>query len=409
VRSPEDAPTFYDAPVEDATPHDGTFPDARMPSACDGAPGRSLSVLFVGNSQIDFWNMARLVSSLSESAPPGCPRIVGTKHTLGGANLRDLWERTDLASHIATGGYDAVVITESIDLADMRPPFPEHFEEYARRVVDATRATGSEPLFYATAYVETPTRFGFAEMADPQLALGAELGGPVATGGLAWLRAWERTPELDLYHPDRGHPGYLGSYLSALVLWGDSSRGEPHRANERTGHGLHRRALSRDQPRARGRAASGRRRGASRALRARARRAARTRRRHARSARPIAASQTAESSIHGARLRGTARHTQLTGSGEPLAPASARTDASTSGASPASASTAARRSSKTTSAKLSGSLNAPTLRVSSSQPSRPVPSRVADPSSSLTSIEKRNRAPAAKARSGIAARGIAIS
>jgi hypothetical protein len=220
VRSPEDAPTFYDAPVEDATPHDGTFPDARMPSACDGAPGRSLSVLFVGNSQIDFWNMARLVSSISESAPPGCPRVVGTKHTMGGANLRDLWERTDLASNIATGGYDAVVITESIDLADMRPPFPELFDAYARRVVEATRAAGAVPLFYATGYVETPTRFGFAEMADPQLALGAELGVPVATGGLAWLRAWERLPELDLYHPDRGHPGYVGSYLSALVLWG---------------------------------------------------------------------------------------------------------------------------------------------------------------------------------------------
>jgi hypothetical protein len=176
-------------------------------------------VLFVGNSQIDFWNMARLVSSLSESASPGCPRIVGAKHTRGGANLRDLWEGTGLEAEIASGGYDAVVITESIDLADMRPPFPALFDDYARRIVTAARAAGAEPIFYSTGYVETPTRFGFAEMADPQLALGAELGVPVATGGLAWLRAWERMPELDLYHSDRGHPGFVGSYLSALVIW----------------------------------------------------------------------------------------------------------------------------------------------------------------------------------------------
>ncbi len=211
-----DAVTSGDAVV----PDDAPFPLADAASAgCDGTPGRTIDVLFVGNSQIDFWNMARMVSSLSESAPASCARLVGTKHTMGGANLRDLWESSGLEAEIATGGHDVVVITESIDLADRRPEFPGLFDDYARRIVAATRAAGAVPIFYATGYVERADRFGFREMADPQIALGAELDVEVATGGLAWLRAWERMPALDLYHSDRGHPGFVGSYLSALVIY----------------------------------------------------------------------------------------------------------------------------------------------------------------------------------------------
>lgn len=188
------------------------------PEGCVGEPGRTLEVLFVGNSQIDFWNMARLVSSLSESAPAACPRIVGRRYTRGGANLRDLWD-AGLPGAIREGGYDVVVITESIDLADRRPEFPALFTDYATRIVEATRASGATPILFATGYVETPSRFGFREMADPQLALGAALEVPVATGGLAWLRAWEHDAAIDLYHSDRAHPGFVGSYLSALVIW----------------------------------------------------------------------------------------------------------------------------------------------------------------------------------------------
>lgn len=215
-----DAPAELDAHVEADAP-------IATASLCDGAPGRTLDVMFVGNSQIDVWNMARLVSSLSESAPPGCPRVVGRKHTRGGANLRDLWETTGLELDITDTTPDVVVITESIDLADSRPAFPALFIDYGTRVVEASRSVGARPIFYATGYVELPDRFGFTEMAEPQLALGEELDVEVATGGLAWLRAWEVDPSLDLYHSDRAHPGFHGSYLSALVIWATLMHASP--------------------------------------------------------------------------------------------------------------------------------------------------------------------------------------
>lgn len=224
-----------DAPI---VPRDaGT--DAR-PSPIDASPGpcgtwtgrRPIRTLFVGNSQIDFWDLAQLVSDLSASAPPDCPRIVGERFTSGGANLQELWEGTDsrgrhLSEVIALGAYDAVVIAESIDLVELRPPFPALFVEYASRIIDATRAAGGVPFLYATPYVERPDTTGFFVMADDQLALGAALGVRVAAGGLAWLRVWSERPGIDLYYVDRQHPGYRGSYVSASVIYATITGASP--------------------------------------------------------------------------------------------------------------------------------------------------------------------------------------
>jgi hypothetical protein len=208
---------------------DGTLPAESCPAWPSDRP---LRVLFVGNSQIDFWDLPRVVSSLSASAPSGCARIAGERFTRGGANLEDLRVEGDsrgrrLEDVLAEGAYDAVVLAESIDLVELRPPYPEQFEASARAIVEMVRAAGALPIFYATPYVETPTRTGFHEMADPQIALGAELDVPVAAGGLAWLRVWEERPEVDLYFDDRQHPGFHGSYVSALVIWRTITGGSP--------------------------------------------------------------------------------------------------------------------------------------------------------------------------------------
>lgn len=37
--------------------------------------------------------------------------------------------------------------------------------------------------------------------------------------GQAWLNAWRESPALPLYGPDGFHPGPLGTYLAALVVF----------------------------------------------------------------------------------------------------------------------------------------------------------------------------------------------
>ena len=210
-----------------------TAGDSDRPTGCGSALAAPIRALFIGNSQIDFWNMARLVSSLSESAGATCPRIMGERYTLGGANLRDLWEQPlpdgrRLPTTIGSGDYDVVVITESIDLAEFVPaPFPAQFVDYATRIIEASRAAGATPILYASPYVERVDRRGFHAQADPQIELGRALGVAVATGGLAWLRVWEELPTVDLYFRDRQHPGWKGSYISALVIYSTITGASP--------------------------------------------------------------------------------------------------------------------------------------------------------------------------------------
>jgi hypothetical protein len=233
--TPDGAATLDDAHVTSTDAAIGGA-DAGAPSdvgVCRAWPTSTIEVLFIGNSQIDVSNLPAVVSELSRSAPSGCVRIVGERFTLGGANLRDLWETTlpdgrTLSGTIATGRYEVVVIAESIDLAEFTPtPFPALFVDYAMRIIDASRAAGAVPLLYATPYIDAPDRTGFHAQADPQIALGRELHVGVAAGGLAWLRVWDERPELDLHAADHAHPGCLGTYVSASLLWSAIAGGSP--------------------------------------------------------------------------------------------------------------------------------------------------------------------------------------
>ncbi len=190
--------------------------------------------LFVGNSQIRWHDLPRLVSEISRSSGAGdAASIEGEAFVRSGASLRQLLlhgdeSGRDLNEALAVGRYDTVVIAESFRLFD-RPDdgYPAKFVADATTIVSAARASGARPVLYATPYAERAGHEGFREMAAPQLELGGSLGVPVATGGLAWLRVWQALPDVDLYDLDRSHPGFRGSYIAALVLYATITRLNP--------------------------------------------------------------------------------------------------------------------------------------------------------------------------------------
>src|SRR5262245_37964434 len=57
------------------------------------APKKTIRVLFVGNSQIFYNDLPRLVEVLSESAAPDRPRISAERAVAGGASLESHWNR----------------------------------------------------------------------------------------------------------------------------------------------------------------------------------------------------------------------------------------------------------------------------------------------------------------------------
>jgi hypothetical protein len=199
--------------------------------ACAGPPGRTLRTLIVGNSQIYFFDLPKILSDVSRSAPAACPRIAAEGFTRGGQNLRSLWEDgdalgRDLVTVLRDGHYDVVVLSECIDLVELPPP-KEQFVTYATKMIDAVRATGARPVLYASPYPNQEGHFGFVEMAAPQLELGRRLDVTVAAAGLAWLRVWRELPSIVLHHVDDAHPGPNGSLISAMVLYAAITRATP--------------------------------------------------------------------------------------------------------------------------------------------------------------------------------------
>jgi hypothetical protein len=188
-------------------------------SGCNGGPPKR--VLFVGNSQIGFNNLPLVVSSLSESAPANCPRILSGFVSDGGANLRGLWRSGAIAAALQSGAYDTIVLAESLDLIYPQDPgYPTDFYTYGALIINQAKSMGVRPILYATPSVrmDRPTS-DYAAMATHNGVLASTTGATLAATGLAWLRAWEQVPTLNLHDVDGAHPGYVGAVLSGYVLY----------------------------------------------------------------------------------------------------------------------------------------------------------------------------------------------
>jgi hypothetical protein len=208
--SPSTAPTPAPAPAA---------------AACVAKPDHR--VLYLGNSQMAVWDMPTLVHSVADSAPSPCPKIGGD--LVDGTNLRELWLDGKAAAAIRSGRYDTVVLSESIDLIyPGATGYPAAFKTYATAFIDLARSVGVEPVLYASPSVISSAMVEeFNAMAAPQLALGQELHVKVAAAGLAWLRAWREQPNLVLHASDAAHPGFMGSYLSSLMVYATINDASP--------------------------------------------------------------------------------------------------------------------------------------------------------------------------------------
>ncbi len=185
-------------------------------------------ILLIGNSQMGIYDVPGMLKVLWASAPSKWPRPELESVLVGGKGLKTHWELgTDPGTpraRIAEGGWDQVVIQEIYNAPR------DEFEEYASRLDDLIRSVGSRTMLLATANITTYYRDeeafrypeGFKRLNDMQIAYGRARNIPVAAAGYAWMRYLGENPTqeriLDLYAPDRGHPGPKGSYVYACLL-----------------------------------------------------------------------------------------------------------------------------------------------------------------------------------------------
>lgn len=212
------------------------FPRATVASQeKEAAPPKPLRVLFVGNSQIYYNDLPRILEALAESAPKDRPRIRAEVAVAGGASLESHWKRGTgkgtPRSRINEEKWDYVILQE-IYFAK-----PDTFTTHARLFHDLIRKSGARTVLLSTASVSQLYPKGFQELHAMHIALGKEMKVPVAAAGNAWLAFWgdNPTPEqrLALYDPDKAHPGKKGSYIYACTLYpiltGESPVGLTHR------------------------------------------------------------------------------------------------------------------------------------------------------------------------------------
>jgi hypothetical protein len=133
---------------------------------------------------------------------------------MAGATLETLWNYSATPEMIANGDYDIVVLQGWVAESGI-----DSFQENVEEFVEATRATGAEPILFMEWPAERDERATMDEIALAHSNIAAELDVDVAPVGLAFQQASEERPEIDLLALDRDHQSKHGAYLAVNVIY----------------------------------------------------------------------------------------------------------------------------------------------------------------------------------------------
>lgn len=205
------------------------------PAVTSLGPDFPKTEIFIGNSFFYYNNgMPGHLTLLEKAADPGHKADYrATMATIGGSGLD--WH--DVESYFrpnAIGNYsfddnNNVVFNKRDKLFDVavmmdcsqcpiHPRLKGAFAEFAKKDSDIVRAHGAIPvLFMSWAYADKPEMT--AQLAEAYTAAGNANNTLVIPAGLAFARAIQKQPELNLYAPDKRHPSLAGTYLAACTVF----------------------------------------------------------------------------------------------------------------------------------------------------------------------------------------------
>ena len=100
----------------------------------------------------------------------------------------------------------------------IHPKLKSVFSDYARKNSDIVRAKGAKPVFFMSwAYADKPEMT--AQLAEAYTVAGNENNALVIPAGLAFAKALDKQPEINLYAIDKRHPSAAGTYLASCVVF----------------------------------------------------------------------------------------------------------------------------------------------------------------------------------------------
>jgi hypothetical protein len=174
-------------------------------------------ILFIGNS-FNYYNnsLHGHLRKLVQAADKENAKAYFLKaSTISGGRLID--HRFGIAGMLKNWQWDVVILqghsNEPID-----PKKSREFDQTARFYVDLIREAGAKPAFFMTwAYTGEPEMT--EPLGDAYTRIGNETGAIVLPAGLAFARALEKRPNLELRIEDKKHPTLMGTYLTACVFY----------------------------------------------------------------------------------------------------------------------------------------------------------------------------------------------
>jgi len=186
------------------------FSTVTRAASADEAPIR---ILFIGNSYTYYNDMPLLIEELASVA--GVARPVETETiAVGGASLRDHWNRGQAQAAIAGKRWDYVVLQEH-SLMPLRDP--GRTRRYIQLFDEKIKATGAKTILYLT-WARAFAPATQASLNNAYEGIARDIRAGVAPVGPAWQIARRMRPGIQLYESDDSHPTLAGSYLAAYVL-----------------------------------------------------------------------------------------------------------------------------------------------------------------------------------------------
>jgi hypothetical protein len=182
-----------------------------IPSTAPRLVGEGRLALFIGNSYLYTMDVPGLVQALADSA--GNERLAVM--TIAGPDMAliDHWNAGTARQEIAKRNWEWVVLQQG-------PSSTEINRDSLRLVtgmIAGTMKSGKAALF--SAWPNAGRRQDFPRAIESYRLAAADVGGVFAPVAAAWLAAWSRDPNVQLYS-DGLHPSPEGAYLAALVVYG---------------------------------------------------------------------------------------------------------------------------------------------------------------------------------------------
>lgn len=198
-----------------------------VPAVTELANSAPRRVLFVGNSYLYYndslHNHVRRI--VAEIGPGNADDYQYKSATIGGAAL----SHHGLDSLLEPGRLGIakpfeLVILQGGSGEPLSARRRDAFAAKAREMVAKIRASGAEPALYMTHAYAKPHELYDPQMidivADTYLTNGNQLGVLVIPVGLAFDKAYQRRPSIELHKSfDGSHPSMLGTYLAACVVY----------------------------------------------------------------------------------------------------------------------------------------------------------------------------------------------